>query len=607
MAGRGFGLIPNAVSLEIGDKFLVQQGVTSKQVDFEVLNQELEHGKFADRNAAGAHDTIYRRAATVSQVENGDFEIDAKLSLIDRADAPFNVKPIGAHVVNGFDILNAGVGKVAVLVKTDVLLNLDHLGLTQDEDNSQLFQFAINKYKKITSDKNFSLNGIIVPTHSVVELYGEIKKVGVTTYTAQDGLTYNPMFIIGNQINNVEFKGQPRFLDGDFNEITHSSSAECFLFDFCFNVRFSDFQIRKFKWDFRQTKLDFFGVSWTDGITISCENSFVFGEDGFKTTLKLERIYVQNAGKTYYFKNARYSSIDVCAADYCNYVRPDNPYDGTGFGSKSAVLGVYSFENSHSITVNSIGCEQCYANGILRINSSTVTVNGATVENLMSEHVPTNAAEFVGVVTSGAEAGQSAGVRITGLYINGYTNSLIASNRIATIAYNHSNGAYGNPNRYVWQVDINKTTTGRAAVGGSGDVSNVRLTQDSTKNLDQVYLKRFDPIKLTGSLGTIITIPFTSNSAANTQGLLTIKTINSTPNSTFARGGEALVDITHLTTLTSGTASISVAGNISSVTKSGLNLIINLTNACPTCVLHAEMLSGTGANNFINLASATIN
>lgn len=70
------------------------------------------HNKTTNRNAVGAHDEIYRRAATVAQTENGDFQVGSRLTVTDRGDAHFDV--VAGSGANGYNILDAGSGKVAI-------------------------------------------------------------------------------------------------------------------------------------------------------------------------------------------------------------------------------------------------------------------------------------------------------------------------------------------------------------------------------------------------------------------------------------------------------------------------------------------------------------
>lgn len=136
------------------DALLAEAGITpSGNPDTVVSSQRLDALKSiagsiahtgAGRNVAGAHDEIYRRAATVAQVENGDFGVGARLSLTDRADAPFNIEPVGDYIVNGFDIIDAGVGRVAVLI-AQISLNWGAFGVKTDgSDTSENLDRAIS-------------------------------------------------------------------------------------------------------------------------------------------------------------------------------------------------------------------------------------------------------------------------------------------------------------------------------------------------------------------------------------------------------------------------------------------------------------------------------
>lgn len=113
----------------------------------------IKHNDLLERDEAGAHDAIYRRASTVAEVASGVFEIGARLSLTDRADAPFNIEPVGSYVVNGFNILNAGVGKVAVLRQKGNRILLEQYGLQSGETS------LIKSHNKLVIEAALEANG----------------------------------------------------------------------------------------------------------------------------------------------------------------------------------------------------------------------------------------------------------------------------------------------------------------------------------------------------------------------------------------------------------------------------------------------------------------
>ena len=137
MAVKQIPDLVEATSVGGDDLFILRQGGEDKKLKF----SGIRHNDLSNRNAAGAHDEIYRRAATVAQVENGDFDVGAKLSLTDRHDANFDIKGDGwPQAINGFDVLNAGSSRVAVYQRDPSFINMAHLGASTDlVDNLPVF------------------------------------------------------------------------------------------------------------------------------------------------------------------------------------------------------------------------------------------------------------------------------------------------------------------------------------------------------------------------------------------------------------------------------------------------------------------------------------
>lgn len=67
------------------------------------------------RESLNKHIEKTRAEVTVADIKSGKYEIGAKLKVIDRDNEHFNVLAEDSYTVNDFDILRAGVGKVAVL------------------------------------------------------------------------------------------------------------------------------------------------------------------------------------------------------------------------------------------------------------------------------------------------------------------------------------------------------------------------------------------------------------------------------------------------------------------------------------------------------------
>jgi len=105
--------------LNVGDGGLESDAINLRQAKA-ILRvgggaDKFNHNDTLNRNAVGAHDDIYRRKTTVAEIQSGVFSGGCLLSVSDRDDAPFNIEPTGSYIINGFNILNAGTGKVAVL------------------------------------------------------------------------------------------------------------------------------------------------------------------------------------------------------------------------------------------------------------------------------------------------------------------------------------------------------------------------------------------------------------------------------------------------------------------------------------------------------------
>lgn len=122
------GLVANVTTHQVGDVTYLWTGVV-----WESITVPLKHSQLSEKDAPNAHQQ-YRESATVAQIQSGIYKIGTLLSVSDRADASFNIEPIGAFVVNGYDILDAGVGKVAVLDDDTGLINIEFLGAVENGD-----------------------------------------------------------------------------------------------------------------------------------------------------------------------------------------------------------------------------------------------------------------------------------------------------------------------------------------------------------------------------------------------------------------------------------------------------------------------------------------
>lgn len=136
MAGRSITDLPNAVSLDVGDKFLVQQGVTSRQVDFDLLNQELDHSDFKNKNITGAH-----TASAISDINGGNIQNVADLSFNRPSGELFNNAEGFSSSLNNTQLLKNRAGSNQ---DTWVMLFGDSHGWGQGAPESDRFQSSSN-------------------------------------------------------------------------------------------------------------------------------------------------------------------------------------------------------------------------------------------------------------------------------------------------------------------------------------------------------------------------------------------------------------------------------------------------------------------------------
>lgn len=106
----------------------------------------LIHNNFLGRNDVGAHDQIYRRKATISDIQAGFFSIGDILTVSDRGDAPFDIVDQGSFIINGKDIVYAGTGKVAIIPASVDFVIPDWLGDTSGDCYEILYHsYSITK------------------------------------------------------------------------------------------------------------------------------------------------------------------------------------------------------------------------------------------------------------------------------------------------------------------------------------------------------------------------------------------------------------------------------------------------------------------------------
>lgn len=173
-------------------------------------------------------DGFYRRAATVAQVENGDFPDGSRLLLIDRSNAPFNIEPAGGRLPNGSDILDAGSGNVAVIPKGFVLIEM--FGAT----DTQAFIGAMNAIKdgrqEVVHGTKDRLYDVTITTKQYCShIEGDGCSIAITNNSSESALTFlggikNTFYLnnlniytIGNKLD-VDSTGNEEFALYDVND-----------------------------------------------------------------------------------------------------------------------------------------------------------------------------------------------------------------------------------------------------------------------------------------------------------------------------------------------------------------------------------------------------
>lgn len=189
-----------------------------------------EHSALTNLNAVGGHDSIYRRAATVAQIEDGDFAVGSRLTVTDRGDAPFNV--VAGGTPNGFDILDAGNGNVAVW-QPSAHVSAAEIGMsasltTNDATMKALVErLKVDGISSVTFDSgvhNFQCFEDLAIGRAAVEFrdVSNVKFIGgvATTFKAvTGGFGTDPFSLIriDKDTKNVEFKGIE--FDGDYSNV----------------------------------------------------------------------------------------------------------------------------------------------------------------------------------------------------------------------------------------------------------------------------------------------------------------------------------------------------------------------------------------------------
>lgn len=156
MAGRPLYNLPNATTVESGDKFLIQQGVSSKQVDEAVLAALYkDHATSYNKNPAdgSAHnaddvakdgggsvqDFIDAQFTTTTELATGKFNVGQHVRLTDRKLGLFLLQ--SGRTPDAKGVLDAGNGNTAILVSkpSPYVFGAKGNGTTDDTASVQYF------------------------------------------------------------------------------------------------------------------------------------------------------------------------------------------------------------------------------------------------------------------------------------------------------------------------------------------------------------------------------------------------------------------------------------------------------------------------------------
>lgn len=327
---------------------------------------------------------------------------------------------------------------------------------------------------------------------------------------------------------------------------------------------------------------------------VSCSNcleAFVFTNNVEKTSLDFVNCWTENCGQSYRFYKTFYSSFTTCGADYCNYVRADNPYDNRGVGSKETHLGIYNFDLCRGITLNSIAGENSYGNGLVRITSSSVIINGLVATNIFSDYKPTtdNNKFAMGLISIG---GDKTRVTLNNIAPN---NRFVSNNHSVNslIAYNYDN-VYGiNKEKMVILQATQKPSY--PLFLGQGNLKDC-LYIDDMVNVVQAYnyidldRTRIFTSKAIDTPNNKLVIPFKSNVNTNYNHLLKINLINNENNTTNVDYEEIVVEFITYQSIT-GIKVINKSNTNAKVTANGLDLIIEKGSSRKSIIYKIELIS----------------
>lgn len=319
--------------------------------------------------------------------------------------------------------------------------------------------------------------------------------------------------------------------------------------------------------------------------TNTCGTHIDFSNSGFKTSTIFENCWAENCGLGYIFNRLQYSSLSACGADYVARV-DGNPYSVKPWNDATS-KSVYDFNTCEAVDITGCGSENSCGQFAINYNASTLTINSFRSFSHTSKYTPnyaTYANYHVGIIGCATEGGRAVinGVSIT----DGYTNPNAQTNKIAILSYNYLSSTYGVKGyNQVTISGYNKSST----IKDIGGLSSTDVATDvlavNTLQVNPSYSKSISGDRhityaakfCTGATGTQVIIPFISQGSSWRGAILDVTLQANKPNSSIPYAGSAKFGVASLNTV--NVTQYSVTGIISSVTASGLNIILNLTGS----------------------------
>lgn len=330
------------------------------------------------------------------------------------------------------------------------------------------------------------------------------------------------------------------------------------------------------------------GELWMSKIRLhsnTCGTHIDMRNDGFKTSLSFENCWAENCGFGYLFNRLHYSSLVACGADYVAKV-DGNPYPAHPWNDATS-RSVYDLSNCRAVDLAGCGAENCCGQFVVNFNASTITINGIRSFNHESKFTPNYASYpnyHVGIIGTGTEGGRAV---IGGLDVDGgYVNPNADASKIAFLSYNYLSSTYGVKGyTQVTMAAYNKSGTIKDVGGVSAADVRTDVLLLNTLKKDPEYSEKisggnhvtYSSRFLTASTGTQVIIPFTPQGSAWQQHLLKVMVLTNHSNNPSPTSGSAQFGVSSLTSV--AVTQHQVLGVISSVTASGMNVILNLSTA----------------------------